>query len=163
VAGDLKQKYGPSNQAITITVASLGAAAARQSTVVDNTTNLFSDALVTVKLKNGSGTIAAQKACNVYAFASVDGGTTYTELAGATDAAETLTVPPNAILIGSVNMPTSATSYAAGPFSVASAFGGRGNLPASWGIIIENQTGLALDATGGNHSAIYQGVYDQYT
>jgi hypothetical protein len=161
VAGNLQTKYGTSNQTITITLASLVQAAARQSTVIDNTTNVFTDALVTVKLKTGAGTSANQKAFNVYAFATTDGGTTYTENAGASDAAITLTSPPNAVLIGVISTPSASTTYVGGPFSIASAFGG--SLPDHWGIIVENQEGQTSDATGGNFLVTYQGVYGQYT
>jgi hypothetical protein len=41
--------------------------------------------------------------------------------------------------------------------SVAAAFGGI--LPAKWGVIIENQSGTTLSATGGDHVVQYQGVY----
>ena len=161
MAGDIKNKYGANNQTITITLASLGNGSERQSTAIDNSTNVFQDVLVFVKAKSGASAVSAAGYLNVYAFGSVDGGTTYSENAGASDAAITLTNPPNVPFIGQVNMVANATSYYAGPFSVAQAFGG--SLPDHWGIIIENKTGAALDATGGNFAVIYQGVLSQYT
>lgn len=159
--GDLKLKYGTNNQTITITVASLANNGARQSTEIDNSSNLFQDALVTVKVKSGASGTTSTGTVNVYAFGTTDGGTTRTENAGASDAAITLTSPPNARLMGVVNVVANATTYVGGPFSVAQVFGGV--LPDHWGIIVENKTGGTLDSTGGNHSVTYQGVYGQYT
>jgi hypothetical protein len=161
MAGNIQNKYGTNNQAITITLASLASAAARASTVVDNTSNVFQDALVSLKVKSNAAGTSASGYVNVYAYATTDGGTTYTESATGSDAGITLTSPPNAIRIGSLNVVANATTYPAGPFSVAAAFGG--SLPDHWGIIVENQSGAALDSTEGNHLKTYQGVYTQYT
>jgi hypothetical protein len=161
MAGNLQTKYGTSNQAITVTLGGLTQGSARASTAIDNTTNVFHDALVSVKVKTGAGVAANQKAVNVYAYATTDGGTNYTEGATGTDAAITLAVPTNAILLGVISAPTAATVYPGGPWSVAAAFGG--SLPDHWGIIVENQQGQTLDATEGNHTKTYQGVYGQYT
>ena len=153
---NIKRAFGTNGQAITITLASLTTTSARASTAIDNTTNLYLDALVQVQTKTGTGP-AVPNLINVYAYATVDGGTTYSDGATGTDAAITLTVPPNAVLIGSLNVPTASTSYKSGPMSVAAAFGGI--LPAKWGIIIENQSGTTLSATGGDHVVQYHGVY----
>lgn len=161
MATDLKQKLGATNQALTITLASLAssATAGRESTVVDNTTNLFLDALVTVKVKTSASALANDKACYVYAYGTVDDGTTYSDTATGSDAAITMTDPPNMRLIGVVNCPAVSTTYKSGPFSVAGAFGGI--LPAKWGIVLRQFTGQALDATGGSHAVVYQGIYGQ--
>ncbi len=161
MAGNLLGKYGTSNQTITLTIASLANAGQRQSTVVDNTSNLFLDALVFLKIKSAASSTVATGYVNVYAFGTADGGTTYSENAGATDAGITLTVPPNVRLIGVVNVVANATTYYSALMSVAAAFGGA--LPDHWGIIIENKTGATLDATGGNHAALYQGIFGSYT
>lgn len=153
-----KALYGSNNQAITITLASLGSGSARASTAIDNTTNLFLDALVTVKVKT-AGTVAAPFMFDVYAYGTVDGGTTYSDGATGSDAAITLTSPPNVRKIGTVNTPVTATSYVAGPFSVADAFGGK--LPDHWGIIIKNNSGATADSTGGNFAVVYQGIQAQ--
>jgi hypothetical protein len=72
-----------------------------------------------------------------------------------TDANATLTVPPNVVLIGRINVVANSATYIGGPFSVAAAFGGV--LPDHWGIVIENKTGATLDASIG--SSWYQGVF----
>ena len=161
MAGNITYRYGTANQTITVTVASLTNSSARASTAVDNTTNLFLDALVGGKVKSAAAATSATGTVNVYAYGTTDGGTTYSDTATGTDAAITLTVPPNARLIGVINVVANATTYEFGPFSVASAFGGQ--LPASWGVIIENKSGATLDATGGNHFVTYQGVAGAYT
>jgi hypothetical protein len=153
----IKEAFGTSNQTITVTIASLGSTSARESTVIDNSSNLYADALVLVKVKTNAAGTSATGFVNVYAYATVDGGSTYSESATGSDAAITLTAPTNARLLGSINAVANATTYRGGPFSVATAFGGI--LPEKWGIIIENRSGAALDSTGGNHSAVYQGVY----
>lgn len=153
---NITQGFGTTGQVITITIASLANGSSRQSTVVDNTVNLYSDALVLLKIRTGGSGTSATGVVSVYAFGTVD-NTIYSENAGATDAAITLTANPNVRLIGILNVAANATTYYSPVFSVASAFGGT--MPAKWGIIINNGTGGTLDATAGNHSATYQGVY----
>lgn len=161
MAGDIQQKFGTNGQTFTCTMASLANSSARQSTEVDNTSNLFQDALVMLKVKSGASGTTSTGTVNIYAYATVDNGTTRTENAGASDAAITLVAPPNARLIGVVNVVANATTYYGGPFSVAAAF--NNILPAKWGIIVENKCGGALDSTENNHAKLWQGVYSQYT
>lgn len=157
MASNVKEAFGASGQAFTCTLASLANGSARQSTVVDNTANLYLDALVMLKVKSGASGVSSTGTVNVYAYATVDGGTTYTEGASGSDAAITLTSPPNAILIGVINVVANAVTYVGGPFEVAKAFGGV--LPDHWGIIVENKSGAALDATEANHAKLWQGAY----
>jgi hypothetical protein len=149
----VKSLYGSSGQAITCTITSLANAGQRQSTAVDNTSNLYLDALVALKVKTGTGTSAASTV-NVYAYGTADGGTDYSDGASGTDGSITLTAPPNMRLIGQVNCPANTTTFEGGPFSVAAAFGGI--LPDHWGIVVENTSGGTLDASVG--SAWYQGI-----
>lgn len=161
MAGNIENKYGTNGQTLTVTLASLANNGQRQSTMVDNTSNVFQDVLVLLKVKSGASGVSATGSVNIYGLATVDGDTTITENGTTTDAAITLTSPPNARLIGIVNVVANATTYIAGPFSVASAFGGV--LPDHWGIVVENKTGAALDSTEGNHAKLWQGVFTQYT
>lgn len=143
---------------MTISLASLAssATAGRESTVVDNTTNKFIDALVYVQCKLATGTPANDKAISVYAYGSED-GSNYTDNATGSDAALTQRSPTNLILLGKIECPDSGQLTYKGVFSVAQAFGGF--LPRKWGIVIRNYTGLALDSTGGNHAVTYTGIY----
>src|SRR3972149_2534400 len=152
--GEIRILYGTSNQAITITLNSLASAAARAGASVSNATNKFQDVLIQLIVRTAAGTVAAEKAIKIYAYGTADGGTTYSDNAVGTDVAHTLTVPPNAVLIGIINVAVADTIYESHPFSLASAFGGV--VPDNWGIIVENQTGLALNSAG--NSAFYQGI-----
>lgn len=154
---DIKTKYGTSNQTITCTLASLGNTSLRQSTVIDNTTNLFLDALVELKIKTNAAGTSSTGYVAVYAYGTVDGGTDYTGGASGTDGAYS-NLKDNLVLIGTISATANATTYIK-HFSIASAFGG--NMPAKWGIVVENQTGAALDSTEGNHAKIYQGILGQ--
>lgn len=159
MAGDIKQKFGSSNQAITCTINSLSNTSARESTAVDNSSNVFEDALVQVIIASASSSTSSTGYVNIYAYGTADGGTTYSANATGSDADATLTSPPNARLIGRISVVANSTTYESHPMSVAAAFGGR--LPEKWGIIVENQSGATLSASG--NSAFYQGVYSQYT
>jgi hypothetical protein len=157
----VKPLYGANNQTITITLASLANNGQQSSAAVDNTSNLFLEALVTVKVKTGAASTSATGVVNVYAYGTTDGGTTYGggEASMGTNASVTLSSPPNIRLIAVINANANATSYAVSAVSVAAAFGG--SLPDHWGIVVENKTGAALDSTAGNFLADYQGYQAQ--
>ncbi len=161
MAGDLKQKFGTNGQTFTITLASLANGSARASAVIDNSSNLYSDVLVMLKIKSGGSGVVSTGFVNVYVYASVDGGTTYSENASGSDAGITLTNPPNLVSIGTIPMVATSTTYYSKVFDVASAFGGV--MPEKWGIVVENKSGGAFDSTEGNHAKLYQGVMGQYT
>lgn len=161
MAGDINIKYGSNNQTITCSVASLANNSARESTAIDNTSNVFVDALVFLQIKTGAASTATTGFANIYAYGTCNGGTDYSDNASGTDAAITLTSPPNMKLIGVINMVANATTYYAGPFSIASAF--NGILPTNWGIVVENKCGGTLDTTAGNHAIYYQGIEAQYS
>lgn len=153
----VKPLYGSNNQAITCTITSLANNAQRASAAIDNTSNLYLDALVQVKVKSAAASTSATGTVNVYALGTADGGTDYTDNVTTGDATVTLTAPPNAVLIGVINVVANAVTYVGGPFSVAQGFGGV--LPDHWAIVVENKSGATLDASIG--SAWYQGVQQQ--
>lgn len=134
--------------------------AARASTAVSNTSNLYLDALVQCQFFISTGTLASSPVISIYAYA-LSYNTGYTDGVTGTDAAYTMPSVPNLKLAqivsytGSVNGSTVYTS----PFSIASCFGGI--LPSSWGIVMYNQTGCTLAGTSGqqvNNTASYIGV-----
>src|SRR5437879_971146 len=141
MAGNILTKYGINNQAITCTLASLANNGQRSSTAISNTANLFIDALVQIQIKSAAASTSATGYVNIYAYGTVDGGTTYGEAAG-TDAGITLTSPPNVRLIGVLNVVANATTYKSNPMSVAEALGGA--LPDHWGSIIQIEARSAL-------------------
>jgi len=159
----VKSAYGTSNQAITCTITSLASStsgAGRSSTAVNNTSNLWLDALVFAAVKTSSSALANDKAVYVYAYGTADGGTTYTDGITGSDANFTATVGtgqyPMALRpLLTISTPSSSTTYDAGPVSVAQAFGGV--LPDHWGVFVLNITGQNLDASVG--SVWYQGIY----
>lgn len=140
---------------ITITIVSLGNGSSRQSTVVDNSTNLYDDAMVSLLLK--PGTVTAPSVVNLYTYCLGGDDATYTDACTGSDAAYTILSPTNLRLIAIISLPTNSTQEMSAEYSVAQAFGG--NLPKKWGIVITNSTGAALDGSVG--SAYYRGVQYQ--
>lgn len=153
----IKVAYGTST-AFTLTLASLASSATdgRESTVVDNSSNLYIDALVQVKVKTSASALANDKAVYIYGYGSED-GTIFTDPATGSDANISLPAPTNMRLVGVIFCPSTATVYEGPPMSMAMAFGGI--LPRKWGIVVRNYTGQNLDATEGTHSYSYTGVY----
>lgn len=150
--------YGPSAQALTITLTSLADAAGRESTVVNNSSDKYLDALVSLRVKpQNSGSITDPKVVYLYAYASVDGGSEYTDSVTGADAAFTVTSPNNLKLLGVVYVAAINVTYRGGPWSVAAQFGGR--LPERWGCVVYNDCGTALSATGSDHAVEWQGIY----
>lgn len=173
---DIKVKYpSTSSTDLTITLASLGTGtqgiftSGRESTAIDNTSNLDVDALIAGKITTGTSPTAS-RSINIYVYANVSsssGTPTYpsvgTGLSGSDAAASfnstnvlnASTVLAKSILIDS----TSDRSYSFGPVSVASLFGGV--LPKFWGVYVGHDTGVALNATGSNHKISYERVQAQ--
>lgn len=156
---DIKQAWSTS-AALTITLTTLAhsTSAGRESTAVDNSTNKYIDAMLTVSVKITTGTSAADKAVYVYVYGSED-GTNYDTNATGSDAAITLESPTNLRLLDVISVNTTAgnATWKKVIGSVASAFGGQ--LPRKWGIVILNTTSLAFTATSANHSVTYSGMY----
>jgi len=153
---NIKTAYGTST-AITCTLASLAAGASRESAAIDNQTDLFTDALVSVTVKLAAGTPSNESTIIVYVYGSGD-GTNYTDNATGSDAAITLRSRPIMNGIGTIATPDpGGLVYKGGPWSVAQAFGGV--MPRKWGIVVRNMTNLAFDATEGNHAKSYTGIY----
>lgn len=154
-----KIAYGGSTS-ITITPGALASGSARQSAAVDNTTNLYVDAVVTVTINAPTSGLAAPFLVNVYAAASLDGSVWPGEGAGnpdgvtGSDATITLESPTNLTLLGQITLTTVSNTYVSEPFSVASCFGGV--MPPHWSIVIQNSSGGALQSGSTAH---YSGVY----
>lgn len=157
MSGVIKTLYGTSNQAITCTITSLANAAQQGSTAVDNSSNLYLDALVQLKIKTNASGTSAIGIVLIYVYGTADGGSDYGDGVSGTNGSVTLTVPPNLRMLGVINAVANSITYVSNPFSVASLFGGK--IPDHWGIVVENQTGATLDASVG--SAWYQGIQAQ--
>jgi hypothetical protein len=142
----LEPKYA-AETAITINADGILNNTARQSTVVDNTSNLYTDAKITLKLQTGAGALASNPLILIYAYALSFGGTTYPDGITGADGSYTLYSLPNLPLIRAINVQTANTSFASDELSIAAAYGGV--LPRKWGIVIVNNTGLTLAGTAG--------------
>lgn len=151
-SGDIKSVFG-AKTTITCTLTSLAnTTGGRESTVIDNTANLFLDALVRILTK---GQASGVNLLDVYVYFSL-ADATYTDGATGADAAFTVANRLNVKYLGSVKM-NAAVAVQAGPFSIAQACGGI--LPSKWGLIFVNNSGAALSAVAGDHVIEYQGVY----
>lgn len=153
-AGDIYQKWGTSGQAIGITIASLANNGARQSDEINLAALKLLDVLVQLKVKSGAASTAATGLVQIWVGGTVDAGTTRSENAGASDAAITLTVPPNLAFVGAVNVVANAVTYYSRVFSLKNAFGGA--IPERIFLVLVNASGGTLDATGGSHLFQYQ-------
>lgn len=143
--------------ALTITLASLAASstAGRESTAVDNTSTLAVDAELYGQITTGT-TPTNNTQIEVWVYASGD-GTNYSGGASGSDAA--LTPPNKYVMKMALVLPVSNTSDVTHEFyigSVANLFGGI--LPAKWGVWVLNNSGVALNATSGNHFIKYRTI-----
>lgn len=157
---DVKTAYGSSGQVLTVTLTSLAdsTASGRESTSVSNTTDKFLDVLVQGKIKpQNSGSITSPNAVFVYAYASADGGSDWPDTVTGSDAAITLNTPTQLKLLGAIYVAAINVQYKGGPWSLAALYGGR--MPEKWGIVVINDCGTALSATGTDHVFEWQGIY----
>ena len=164
----LKAKYATPVD-LTITLASLATSstrvAGRESTVVDNTSNLYSDALLAGKIRVGT-TPTINTFIDIWVYAQRDDTPTYPTLVTSgitgTDAAATAAtegIRNNALKLAAsmlVDATTTDRDYDFSPVSVASIFGGV--LPKRWGCWVTHSTGVNFNSTGSNHKLTYTGV-----
>lgn len=162
---DLKIKYANA-ATITITLASMATSATRvvgrESAAVDNSTNLYVDALVSGKITTGTSPTGGF--IDIWVYASHDETPTYVDVLDGTDSAETFTDESSrnsAMELAHVIAPdtTNDQVYWVGPFSVAALFGGV--MPRFWGLFISHSTAVNLNSTGSNHEWKYTGIWNQ--
>lgn len=141
--------YGTTT-AVTITLDALatdsGLLIGRQSTMVDNTSDLAMDVLIQGKIKAGASTPTNLKQIEIWAIGG--DGSNRSAGAGASDAGFTPTGEKTLMRLLTI-IPTDATAdhvYEFGPLSLAQAFGGV--VPKSWGIYVVHNMGVSLAATG---------------
>lgn len=146
--------------ALTITLASLATSstlvAGRESTAIDNTSNLYDDAIIGGFITTGTSPTAGQ--IEVWAYGSYDG----TSYAGGASGSDANLTPEGsqkgALRLICVIQTTTASNqkYTFGGYSIAAAFGGV--MPPKWGIFVVHNTAVNLNSTGGNHEIKYNGV-----
>lgn len=143
------------------TLANLGAAGC---VAIDNTSNLYLDAMMMLQIGIASGTIAQDKLVNIW-FALSEDATNYTGTTGASldnyvgsDASVTLQNPtlfrgPFVIPVQNSNLTVKAMIP-----SVIKYIGGI-VLPKKWGLIVENRCGLPFASFSAEYTGLnYQGV-----
>lgn len=160
MANDVKLNYR-TRVTVTITLASLAddsanLLAGRQSTVIDNTTNLYTGYQLSGKISVGTSPTSGNT-IEIWAFALLnDTGPVYPDTLGASDAAVTLTslnvknaalFPVKTITVDS----TSNRAYTFGPISLEDIFG---FIPDKFGFLVINGSNAALNSTSGNHFMI---------
>ena len=164
---DVKLAYGTAVDA-TITLASLathaGRLEGRESTAIDNTTNLHLDYLASGRITTGT-TPTVGTTIEVWAVAAFD-GTTFPHVFAGTDTVKTITLAniKNNIcfLVTSITVTaTSNTEYFFSGVSLASVF--RGVIPPKFSLFVTQNTGPALNATAGNHQMRIQPVFETVT
>jgi hypothetical protein len=161
---DIKLAYGTASDA-TITLASLASdtnlLAGRESSEIVNTSTLALDYLVSGKITAGTSPTAS-RSIEVWAVGSWD-GTNWPDVFDGTDSTETITsadikASTCRLLAAMATANTSDRTYHFGPVSIASAFGGV--VPPKFVIFVVHNTGVALNATAGNHQIRVQPVYE---
>lgn len=155
MATTLKPLYGNSFN-LTLTAASLASdtnlLAGRSSAAVDNISPLYSDVLLAGFWTAGTSPTAS-KTVEFWAWANIDDTPTYPDTITGSDANITLTSADikGAALRLIASIPTDNTSnrkYTFAPTSLVSLFGA---MPKKWGVFIVHNTGVAANATAGNH------------
>lgn len=164
MASDVKTKYAASS-ALTITLASLATSstwlAGAESDAIDNSTNLYLDYLLAGMVTVGT-TPTASTEIRVYVVGMRD-DTNWPDVFDGTGSAETVTSAGvgsgflKLAAVMAVDATTSDRAYYFGPVSVAALFGGA--CPRKFVAFVTHNTGVNLNATGGNHALNVTPVY----
>ena len=161
--GDVKLVY-PASVPVTITLASLATdadlLAGRESDLIDNTTNKYSDYSLRGFITVGTSPTTA-KEIRVYVVAIMEDAT-WPDVFDGTDSAETVSGvgTRDSLCNYARTIPTIGTSNLAYYFdcgSIAALFGG--NLPSKFVVFVTHNTGVNLHATAGNHALHIKGSY----
>lgn len=164
MANNVLKKYG-TRTTITCAVASLASdtnlLAGIESSTIDNTTDGFDDIIVSGKVTAGTSPTASRQ---IEVWAVAWDGSGWPDVFDGTTSSETITSSDikNAICKPVAIMGTSNTSdrnYFFSGVSLKTAFGGE--LPSKIVLFVVHSTGVALNATAGNHDFSYYGVYPQ--
>ena len=164
MANNVLIKYG-SKTTLTCAVASLASdtnlLAGIESSVIDNTTDGFTDIIVSGKLTTGTSPTASRQ---IEVWAIGWDGANWPDVFDGTTSSETITSSDikNAICKNVAVMSTSNTSdrtYHFSGVSLRGAFGGC--LPSKVVLFVVHNTGVNLNSTAGNHEFSYIGEYPQ--
>lgn len=161
---NILKKYG-SKTTLTAAVASLASdtnlLAGIESSVIDNSTDGFDDILLSGKVTTGTSPTASRQ---IEVWAVAWDGANWPDVFDGTTSGETITSSDvkNSICKPVAIMSTNATSdrtYHFTGVSLRTAFSGE--LPSKVVLFIVHNTGVALNATAGNHEFSYVGTYPQ--
>ena len=164
MANDIRWKYG-TTATITASVASLASdtnlLAGIESAPVDNRTDNFEDHILSGKFTTGTSPTASRQ---IEVWAVAWDSNAWPDVFDGTSSAETITSSDikNALCKAVAVLPTNNTSdrtYSFTGVSMKTVFGGV--LPSQYVLFIVHNTGVALNATAGNHELRYQGIYPQ--
>lgn len=164
MANSILKKYG-SKTTITAAVASLASdtnlLAGIESSIIDNSTDGFDDILLSGKSTTGTSPTASRQ---IEVWAVAWDGANWPDVFDGTTSAETITSSDikNAICKPVAILATNNTSdrtYHYSGVSARAVFGGE--LPSKFVLFQVHNTGVALNATAGNHEHSYMGVYNQ--
>lgn len=152
--------------AYTITLASLATSstllAGQESTAISNASNLYLDYLVSGQIMVGT-TPTTNTKIEVWTYATMDETPTYLDVFDGTDSNETVTTAEikrgylKLMKVLDVVSTTSNVGQIMGPTSVAACYGGV--VPSHHGLFVVHNTGVNLNATGGNHYLKYRASY----
>jgi hypothetical protein len=164
MANDIRWKYGTTGT-ITASVASLASdtnlLAGIESAPVDNRTDGFEDHILSGKFTTGTSPTASRQ---IEIWAVAWDSNAWPDVFDGTSSAETITSADikNALCKAVAVLPTNNTSdrtYSFTGVSMKTVFGGV--LPSQYVLFVVHNTGVALNATAGNHELRYQGIYPQ--
>ena len=144
---DITSLVGTRTELTTSALNSLASANYVVAGTINHTTNDPLDVLVEVSVT--PGTVSGNKQVLLFAKPSLDG----TNFGTGPESGTTATDEPNLVFVGALPCGTNATLQR-GVFSLAAAFGGV--LPQQTKIVIKNDTGAALAASG--HAVYYSEV-----
>jgi len=146
MASTIPYQHVATKQVLTCTLLSLAAAAARQSTMVNNNANPVAGrgwpaAIVSLRIKSGAAAPTAGKTYEIYLLRGDDpSASTYrSDNAGASDAAITI---ENAMLLGTIVVTNTASKNFYGEFDTSA----LGPLGPEWGIAVKNASDQAFSA-----------------
>lgn len=149
--------------AATITLTGLAHTAGRECTAIvnDDATGKYTDYQCIVTLRTTTGTHGGALCCYAHMYGGT--GTAYDGPVTGTDAAVTINTGMNLAGPFIINFGTSTTGLmsAKKTFLVSQAFGGE--IPAKFGVVIENNTNVALDSTAGNLKVAFVPIYHTVT
>ena len=162
--GDINLAYA-SSAALTIALASLNSGTnrltGRESSAVLNTATEYLDALIGGRITTGTSPTVDRR-IEVWAYGALWDAPAYP--ANVTGANAGLTLVSANMKRASLRLisvilvdATSNRTYSFGPLSLAEVFGGA--LPTHWGVFVTHDTGVALNATPGNHNISYTPIY----